>query len=64
MQFESMAEFFAMGGHGLYVWLAYGATCAALVGSALAVRIGAKRQIQQLKLAAFHQTRCSSESQT
>ncbi|ABC31072.1 Heme exporter protein D [Hahella chejuensis KCTC 2396] len=25
MNFESLNEFFAMGGHGLYVWLAYGA---------------------------------------
>ncbi len=31
MQFDSLAEFFAMGGHGLYVWLAYGATVALLL---------------------------------
>ncbi len=24
MKFENMADFLAMGGHGLYVWLAYG----------------------------------------
>ncbi len=26
MMFHSLSEFFAMGGHGFYVWLAYGAT--------------------------------------
>jgi heme exporter protein D len=24
VKFENMADFIAMGGHGLYVWLAYG----------------------------------------
>lgn len=24
MPFQSLSEFFAMGGHGLYVWLSYG----------------------------------------
>lgn len=27
--FDSVASFFAMGGHGLYVWLSYG--CAAVI---------------------------------
>ncbi|NOX51591.1 MAG: heme exporter protein CcmD [Gammaproteobacteria bacterium] len=61
MQFESMIEFVAMGGHGLYVWLAYGTTCAVLIGSVLSVRIAAKKQMQQLRLVAFHQTRCKRE---
>jgi heme exporter protein D len=26
MEFTSVADFFAMGGYGLYVWLAFGAT--------------------------------------
>ena len=30
MQFDSLADFFAMGGHALYVWLAYGASVAIL----------------------------------
>ena len=30
-QFESVAEFMAMNGHGSYVWAAYGITALALV---------------------------------
>ncbi len=48
MQFESWSEFFAMGGHGLYVWLAYGATFMVLAGSYLAVRMQAVRQQRML----------------
>lgn len=29
-QFDSISEFFAMGGYGFYVWLAYGITFAAM----------------------------------
>ena len=35
-QFDSMADFFAMSGHGIYVWAAYGIT--ALVLAVLAFR--------------------------
>ncbi|WP_255852015.1 heme exporter protein CcmD [Marinobacterium rhizophilum] len=31
MKFESMADFIEMGGHGLYVWLAYGIALAIVV---------------------------------
>ena len=51
MQFESLAEFFAMGGHGLYVWLAYGATLAILIFSTLAVQAARRKQVQQLRWA-------------
>jgi heme exporter protein D len=37
-----MSEFFSMGGHGAYVWSAYGITLAVLVINAWLVR--AKRQ--------------------
>ncbi|GMU45308.1 MAG: hypothetical protein AMXMBFR26_00900 [Porticoccaceae bacterium] len=36
LQFHSLAELFAMGGHGVYVWAVYGV--AALVMGALVVR--------------------------
>jgi len=49
MQFESLTEFFAMGGHGLYVWLAYGATALVLVGNAYVVRRARIRQFQRLR---------------
>ncbi|MDO4697475.1 MAG: heme exporter protein CcmD [Pasteurellaceae bacterium] len=29
-QFDSISDFFAMGGYGFYVWLAYGITFAAI----------------------------------
>ena len=32
MQWGSLAEFFAMGGYGLYVWTSFGATALCMVG--------------------------------
>ncbi|XOV82287.1 MAG: heme exporter protein CcmD [bacterium] len=49
MQFDSFAEFVAMGGHALYVWLAYGATLAILIGSPVALMLAKKRQVSQLR---------------
>lgn len=37
MQWESLAEFVAMGGYGLYVWISFGATALCLGGEVLAV---------------------------
>ena len=48
MQFDSWQAFFAMGGHGLYVWLAYGATLLVIVGSYITVRVSAARQRRML----------------
>jgi heme exporter protein D len=31
MYFQNMADFLAMGGHGLYVWLAYGLSALILI---------------------------------
>ena len=31
MAFDSIADFFAMGGYGFYVWLAYGLTFLSLI---------------------------------
>jgi len=31
MQFDSFAEFLAMGNHGLYVWLAYGLSAVIII---------------------------------
>ncbi len=44
MQFESLAEFLNMGGHGRYVWSAYGLTFAILAWNLLALR-KARRQL-------------------
>ncbi len=35
MQFDSWQAFVAMGGHGLYVWLAYGVAVLSLVAGAM-----------------------------
>lgn len=48
-QFETFAEFLAMGGHALYVWLAYGATALVLLGSFLMLRSARKRQMERLR---------------
>jgi len=37
--FSSVSEFFAMGGHALYVWSAWGLTAACLVGLVIATRL-------------------------
>ena len=37
-----MTDFFAMGGYGFYIWMAYGATAVVLVAEVLSLR--AKRR--------------------
>ena len=49
MQFETVADFFAMGGHALYVWLAYGTTVLVLLGSFLMLRSARRRQHERLR---------------
>lgn len=36
MYFQNMADFLAMGGHGLYVWLAYGLSALILIYNVVA----------------------------
>ena len=45
MQWNSAAEFFAMGGYGLYVWGAYAVT-AALIGAELAILVRRDRTLR------------------
>ncbi|MFC6635300.1 heme exporter protein CcmD [Microbulbifer taiwanensis] len=47
-QFASLADFLAMDGHGIYVWIAYGVTAAALI--ALAVYPSLRRRQLQREL--------------
>ena len=49
MQFDSVSDFFAMGGHALYVWLAYGATLSVLIVNTLVLRGARKRQLERLR---------------
>ena len=52
MQFDSWADFVAMGGHALYVWLAYGATLLVLLGSYVSVRAARKSVVSELRWSA------------
>ena len=47
MQFNSLSEFFAMGGYGFYVWLCFGFTIALLVG----LTVYSQHQTQQIRRA-------------
>ncbi len=49
MHFESFEAFLRMGGHALYVWLAYGATGAVLVGYALYLRGKFRRLTREIR---------------
>ncbi|WP_028302141.1 heme exporter protein CcmD [Oceanospirillum beijerinckii] len=46
MHFDSFADFINMGGHGLYVWLAYGLTATLLVIN-FVLPVMHKRQLQK-----------------
>lgn len=47
MSFDSFAEFLAMGGHGLYVWLAYAATIVVVLANVLSLRLARKRFLRE-----------------
>lgn len=49
MQFDSLAEFIAMGSHGFYVWLAYGTTATVLVCYLINLRVQRRRILNQIK---------------
>ena len=44
MQFDSLADFFNMGGYAFYVWLAYGVTFFSL-GTLIVSSLGQKRKV-------------------
>ena len=48
MSFASLGEFLAMGGHGLYVWLAYGATLLVVVANVVSVRLAWRRRLRHI----------------
>jgi heme exporter protein D len=49
MSFDSWTEFFAMGGHGLYVWLAYGAALIVVLSNVVGVRVARRRFFRQAR---------------
>jgi len=47
MSFDSLAEFFAMGGHALYVWLSYGAALLVVFYNVLSLRLARRRHVRE-----------------
>ncbi|MEM7080250.1 MAG: heme exporter protein CcmD [Pseudomonadota bacterium] len=52
MAFESLPDFLAMGGHALYVWLAYGAFALVLAVNLLAARRLKSRALREIRFQA------------
>ena len=59
MQWNSVSEFFAMGGYAFYVWGSFGATALVMAVESLLIR--SRRKQMQQSLRAEHQ---SNESHT
>jgi len=51
MYFDSMSEFIAMGGHGFYVWLAYGVFLAVVIWNIAMLRINRSLKVRETKRA-------------
>ena len=49
MSFGSIGEFLAMGGHGLYVWLAYGSAAIVVAANVLSLRFARRRFFRQAR---------------
>jgi heme exporter protein CcmD len=45
----SVADFFAMGGQGLYIWLSYGAAAGVVAYNVLTVRLRERRWIREYR---------------
>ena len=45
---EGAADFFAMGGHGFYVWLSYAASLLVVLANVLVVRGARRRTLREL----------------
>jgi len=48
MNFSSWSEFFAMGGHGLYVWLCYGVGLIVFIAMIAAAKSQRKQIVKQI----------------
>jgi heme exporter protein D len=49
MQWNSVSEFFAMGGYALYVWGSFGLTAAVVAGEVLSLRARRKAILRELR---------------
>ena len=55
MYFESFDALLAMGGHGLYVWSAYGIAIAVLLWNQLVVKVSKKALLDQWRMTSERQ---------
>jgi heme exporter protein D len=49
MSFDSVGELLTMGGHGLYVWMSYGASVIVVVANVIAVRRARARTLREAR---------------
>jgi heme exporter protein D len=49
MSFGSVSEFLAMGGHGLYVWLSYGAALIIVLYNVISVQVRQRRYFRHAR---------------
>ena len=49
MSFNSVSEFLAMGGHGLYVWLSYGLRAGVIVANLILPKLSRNRLLAEQK---------------
>jgi heme exporter protein D len=49
VNFDSISDFLAMGGHGLYVWLAYGSAVIVVIANVVSVRFARRRFFRQAR---------------
>jgi heme exporter protein D len=49
MNFDSFADFLAMGDHGFYVWLSYGVALVVIAANVLAVRRSRRKLLREIK---------------
>lgn len=47
MEFNSLAEFIAMGRHGLYVWLSYGLTALIIIYNVMQPKLYRRRLLKE-----------------
>ncbi len=55
MSFDSFSDFLAMGGHGFYVWLAYGATLLVLAANVFSLSAARRRYLRDAQALAKRQ---------
>jgi heme exporter protein D len=64
MSFGSVGDFLAMGGHGLYVWLAYGSAAVVVAANVLSVRSARRRFFRQARALERRRSAAAGPNQT